>query len=88
MPVFWLAVLRTAASASTRRSAPIFFTVGEATPNLSGGVLAHWSDQLGHLLLRALTLILISVAGWSRYQQATMLDILHADYVRTARAKV
>jgi peptide/nickel transport system permease protein len=39
------------------------------------------------MILPVLTLILIQVAGWSRYQRATMLDVLSADYVRTARAK-
>jgi peptide/nickel transport system permease protein len=28
-----------------------------------------------------------SVAVWSRFQRASMLDVLNADYVRTARAK-
>jgi peptide/nickel transport system permease protein len=30
---------------------------------------------------------LTSVAAWSRYQRDSMLDVLHTDYVRTARAK-
>jgi peptide/nickel transport system permease protein len=46
-----------------------------------------WSDRLGHLVLPALTLVLIQVAGWSRYQRASMLEVLNADYVRTAKAK-
>ena len=31
--------------------------------------------------------MLTSVAAWSRYQRDSMLDVLHTDYVRTARAK-
>jgi peptide/nickel transport system permease protein len=27
------------------------------------------------------------VAGWSRYQRSSMLDVMSADYIRTARAK-
>ena len=34
-----------------------------------------------------LTLTVQSVASWSRFQRASMLDVLNADYVRTARAK-
>ena len=33
------------------------------------------------------TLMLTSVAAWSRYQRDSMLDVLRTDYVRTARAK-
>jgi peptide/nickel transport system permease protein len=28
-----------------------------------------------------------SIASWSRFERASMLDVLSADYVRTARAK-
>ncbi len=89
MPVFWLAAvlkdlgIRINQAFGTR----IFYTVGEQTPNLGAGLIGTWSDRFSHLLLPSLTLILISVAGWSRYQRATMLDVLHTDYVRTARAK-
>jgi peptide/nickel transport system permease protein len=33
------------------------------------------------------TLSVQLVAGWSRYQRASMLDVMSADYIRTARAK-
>ena len=29
----------------------------------------------------------VTYAGWSRYQRASMLDVLNADYMRLARAK-
>ncbi|GLX94622.1 ABC transporter permease [Herbidospora sp. NBRC 101105] len=53
---------------------------GEST---TGGLL----DGLGHLVLPALTLALPLAAVVSRYQRNTMLDVLNADHVRTARAK-
>jgi peptide/nickel transport system permease protein len=89
MPVFWLgAVLK---DVGIRINEAVgqqwFFTVGEQTPGLSGGFFTVWSDRLGHLILPALTLILIQIASWSRYQRASMLEVLNADYVRTARAK-
>ena len=40
-----------------------------------------------HMVLPVLTLMLTSVAAWSRYQRDSMLEVLTADYVRTARAK-
>ena len=44
-------------------------------------------DYLRHLVLPVLTLTVQIVASWSRYERASMLDALSADYVRTARAK-
>ena len=44
-------------------------------------------DYLRHLPLPIATLCVQIVASWSRYQRASMLDALNADYVRTARAK-
>ena len=33
------------------------------------------------------SLAIQSIAGWARYVRASMLEVLHQDYVRTARAK-
>jgi len=89
MPVFWLAaVLKDVGIRINEFTGwQLFFTVGEQTPGLSGGFFSIWSDRLGHLILPCLTLILIQIASWSRYQRASMLEVLNADYVRTARAK-
>lgn len=64
----------------------ISFT-GEATPNLSGGLGTIAGDRLVHLLLPTIAIAVGSIAIYSRYQRATMLDVLQADYIRTARAK-
>ena len=40
-----------------------------------------------HLVLPVLTLMVQLVAGWSRYQRSSMLDVMSSDYIRTARAK-
>jgi peptide/nickel transport system permease protein len=44
-------------------------------------------DRLQHLVLPALSLTLLTMAGVSRYQRAAMLEILPSDFIRTARAK-
>jgi peptide/nickel transport system permease protein len=44
-------------------------------------------DYLKHLPLPIATLCVQIVASWSRYERASMLDALNADYVRTAKAK-
>jgi peptide/nickel transport system permease protein len=93
MPVFWLAaVLKDAAirlNGYLEKAVGLrpFFTVGEQTDYMTGGFFAVWADRLGHMVLPVTALVLIQVAGWSRYQRAAMLDVLSADYVRTARAK-
>jgi peptide/nickel transport system permease protein len=67
-----------------------------------GGVVLGWFPLFGmesfgnegdpldiawHLVLPVSSLALQQVAGWSRYVRAAMLEVLHQDYVRTARAK-
>jgi peptide/nickel transport system permease protein len=65
-------------------------TVGSATPNLSDVTHSFWIqglDSFTHLLLPTISLMLISLAGYSRYSRANLLDVLNQDYIRTARAK-
>ena len=44
-------------------------------------------DRLRHLVLPVGSLTLMIMAGITRFQRAAMLEVLPADYVRTARAK-
>ena len=44
-------------------------------------------DYLKHLVLPVMTLSVQIVGSWSRFQRAAMLDVMSADYIRTARAK-
>ena len=63
----------------------ISFT-GQYTPGLDG----TWNilvDRLSHLLLPTIALTLMGAAEYSRYQRNAMLDVLSADYIRTARSK-
>jgi peptide/nickel transport system permease protein len=62
---------------------PYLYSIGLHSSGKSGFNI----DYLRHLVLPVLTLTVQSVAVWSRFQRASMLDVLHADYVRTARAK-
>jgi peptide/nickel transport system permease protein len=62
-------------------------TIGAATPNLNGDLWQTGLDKYGHLLLPTLTLLLISLASYTRYSRASMLEVMGQDYVRTARAK-
>lgn len=44
-------------------------------------------DRLHHLAAPALVLGTVSIAGWARYVHSSMIEVMQADYVRTARAK-
>ena len=44
-------------------------------------------DRAIHLILPSAVLALVTVATWSRYMRASMLEVISQDYVRTARAK-
>ena len=44
-------------------------------------------DLLIHLVLPTLVLALVLVATWSRYARSSFLEVIHQDYIRTARAK-
>ncbi len=62
-------------------------TLGSSTPNLQGDFWIQTIDLGTHLLLPTATLILISFASYTRYSRASMLEVMNADYIRTARAK-
>ncbi len=61
----------------------------KCTPNNPGacGLRAGLYDFATHALLPTLALLLITYAGYSRFQRASMLETLSSDYTRTARAK-
>ena len=44
-------------------------------------------DVAKHFVLPSITIIIISIGGLMRYTRTNMLEVLSADYIRTARAK-
>ena len=44
-------------------------------------------DVAKHFILPSITLIIINIGGLMRYTRTNMLEVLNADYIRTARAK-
>ena len=44
-------------------------------------------DIAAHLVLPIITLVVVSVGSLMRYTRTNMLEVLNADYIRTARAK-
>ena len=63
---------------------PLLFTAGTRSPGTVGFDLL---DRIRHLVLPAMVLAVQLIAVYSRYMRASLLEVLGADYVRTARAK-
>lgn len=89
MPVFLVALLLKNGAIALKDAAGhevVPFT-GYETPGLAGGPGSRLADWALHLLLPTTALALGGLATYSRYQRATMLDVLGSDFLRTARAK-
>lgn len=88
-PVFLLAVLLKTGAIwfNTTTGTDFIQFTGEASPGLTGGFWAVMRDRGVHLLLPTISVALFAIAGYSRYQRSTMLDVLGSDYLRTAQAK-
>jgi peptide/nickel transport system permease protein len=88
-PVFVLAILLKdflAVHVNNAAGRTVLYTLGQDNPGTTG-TWPVFLDVLEHTVLPVLTLTLVTYAGWSRYQRAQLLDVLHADYIRLARAK-
>jgi peptide/nickel transport system permease protein len=87
-PVFWLALILQVVVTNIYLNTGhrFFYTAGLASEDPGGG-LSTIIDRAQHLALPWITLMVVSIAGYSRYMRASMLEVIHSDYVRTARAK-
>lgn len=92
LPTFWFAALLkefVAIQFNDLVGQRILFTLGEQSPaiELTGTTSEIFWDRIGHLILPTISLAMLSFAAWSRFQRASMLDVLGSDYMRLARAK-
>lgn len=80
VPVFWLGLMLI-----------IFFSINlKILPSAGSytlGAPASIQDRLAHLILPAVVLATANLALIARYTRSSMLEVLNADYLRTARAK-
>lgn len=83
-PVFWMGIMLVILFASV---IPILPVSGMRAADASGGGIRDVLDVLHHLVLPTLTLSLVYLAQYSRLSRSSMLDVLGADFIRTARAK-
>ncbi len=88
MPPFWFGLIAIQFLAVDLKdllgtTEPVFGFVGLHRGDETGFTL----DYLRHLVLPVMTLTVQIIAQWSRFQRSSMLDVMSADYIRTARAK-
>jgi peptide/nickel transport system permease protein len=92
LPVFWLAVLLkefVAIRFNDLVGKTVLYTASEESPGISqyGTRSEIFWDRVGHLILPTIALAALSFAAWSRFQRASMLDVMSSEYMRFARAK-
>jgi ABC-type dipeptide/oligopeptide/nickel transport system permease component len=85
MPDFWFAILALLTFSYWVPLFPVGGTVDVMHEYM--GLGARVVDRLWHIVLPALTLTVLAAGGVARYQRAALLDVLPADYIRTARLK-
>jgi peptide/nickel transport system permease protein len=87
-PVFWLALmLQVLVVKIYEATGHRIFPIASLNSVDPGSGIHLVLDRAHHLVLPVLVLMVASVASYSRYVRAAMLEVMSADYVRTARAK-
>lgn len=87
MPAFWLALLLVYFVGMRVEGIEIS---GMTTYGVNWGQLPFFTvlkDRLSYIILPLIVLSFGGMAGITRFMRASMLDVIHQDYVRTARAK-
>ncbi len=85
MPGYWLALLLMILFGIKLRILPISGLESLTAGELKG--LALWIDRAKHLILPVFVSAFGGLAGFSRYMRQSMLEVLHQDYIMTAKAK-
>lgn len=91
MPSFWLALMLILIFSlkANEWGWPIDFPASQMT-SVGYEFYSGWekaSDRFMHMLLPAISLGIGGAAGIARYMRGSMLEVIHQDYIRTARAK-
>lgn len=87
-PVFWLALMLQVMVVQVYEKTGLrIFPVASLSSVDHGSGLHFVVDRAHHLVLPVIVLMVASVASYSRYMRASMLEVINSDYVRTARAK-
>lgn len=103
IPVFWFGLLliiifnmmlKNPVSPSQGFAWSHFTGCPDCTPLLPGGGRTPYDmsdptlvDRAKHMILPVVTLALFGAGTYTRYMRGQMLEVIHLDYIRTARAK-
>jgi peptide/nickel transport system permease protein len=84
-PVFWLALMLQVLVVNIflAYDVRVFYVSNLSSPNPDNFLL----DRVQHLALPVIVLAVASIAQYSRFMRASMLEVINSDYIRTARAK-
>lgn len=85
LPTFFLASLLKLLFSVKLGWFDLYGLVGRNYMTLSS--MGQFWDKAAHLVLPIVTLTIISIGGLMRYTRTNMLEVLNADFIRTARAK-
>ena len=85
LPAFFFATLLKLVFSAKLGWFDLFGLVGRDHAQLSA--FGKFLDMAKHLVLPITTIVVISVGSLMRYTRTNMLEVLNADYIRTARAK-
>ena len=85
LPTFFFASLLKLVVSVKLQWFDLFGLTGRNYEQLSA--MGQFLDKAHHLVLPIVTLVVISVGSLMRYTRTNMLEVLNADYIRTARAK-
>jgi peptide/nickel transport system permease protein len=87
-PVFWLGLmLQVLVVYIFQWTGHRIFPIANLNDVDPGKGLDFAIDRAHHLAMPVIVLMVASVATYSRYMRASMLEVVNSDYVRTARAK-
>jgi peptide/nickel transport system permease protein len=84
IPQFWLGLMLVYIFAVELGWLP---STGMQSPDVAPGIWPEFTDRLEHYVLPVVSITLVGIAGYTRFQRAAMLEVIRQDYVRTARAK-
>jgi peptide/nickel transport system permease protein len=88
MPLFWLALMVQVLVVQIQSwTGHKLFPIANLNDVDSGSGIDFWIDRAHHLALPVMVLMVASIAQYSRFMRASMLEVVNSDYVRTARAK-
>ncbi len=85
LPSFYIGSVLKYVFAVKLKVLPMYGLTGSMHDSL--GTMGKIGDVAAHLVLPVLTLGILSIGSLVRYTRTNMLEVLNADYIRTARAK-